>query len=81
MVSSKLFHDQQIAAGEHVRIWQSDQGSLFEHVFPTGNSITVQCQSLDDAVVLMTQYVQDVDWLVEHELTESLYKGDGHEAL
>lgn len=53
MTSSTLFHDQEVAAGEHVRIWQSEDGSLFEHVFPTGHSITIRCGTLDEARSLM----------------------------
>ena len=58
MVMSRLFHDQQVAAGEHVRIWQGEDGSLFEHVLPTGQSITIRCRTLDEARYLMSQFVQ-----------------------
>jgi hypothetical protein len=58
MIGSKLFHDQQIAAGEHVRVWQSEDGNLFEHLFPNGRSISILCRSLDEARSLMDQSVQ-----------------------
>jgi hypothetical protein len=59
MMGSKLFHDQQIAAGEHVRIWQREDGNLFEHLFPTGRSISIHCRTLDEARSLMAQFVQN----------------------
>jgi hypothetical protein len=57
MTGLKLFHDQQVAAGEHVRIWEDGDGNLFEHVFPTGQSITIRCRTLDEARSLMAQSV------------------------
>ncbi|MFT5370400.1 MAG: hypothetical protein ACI8V2_005382 [Candidatus Latescibacterota bacterium] len=59
MISSKLFHEHQVAAGDHVRIWQSEDGNVFEHILPTGHSITIRCRTLDEARYLMAQLVHD----------------------
>lgn len=82
MRSTKLFHDQKIAAGEHVRIWQGEDGSLFEHVFPNGRSITIRCQSLDEARSLMALHIPGQTELgCDRKLSQLLHKGEEHEAL
>lgn len=82
MASPKLYCDQEVGAGEYVRIWQSDSGNLFEHVFPTGRSISVLCGSLDDAQKLMAGSVNegleaDFQFLPSDRLFDG--EGRGHE--
>lgn len=75
MTGSKLFHDQQVAAGEYVRIWQGEDGNLFEHVYPTGQSITIRCGTLDEAQSLLAQLVHEEPELDTHsQLPMSVYR-------
>ena len=75
MTSSKLCYDREVGVGEYVRIWQNDNGNLFEHVFPTGRSISILCGSLDDAQRLLARSIKDggdlgpgqLDGLLERE--------------
>ncbi|MBT3603114.1 MAG: hypothetical protein HN521_08620 [Candidatus Latescibacteria bacterium] len=80
MTDSKLFHDQEVSAGEHVRIWQSADGNLFEHVFPTGHSITIRCETLDEARSLLAQLIQDEPEInCDGRVPEPVFQGEGQE--
>lgn len=48
-----LIQEQQIKAGEYVRIWHDASGRyLFEHVKPAGGWVTINCESLSEAISL-----------------------------
>ena len=56
MNNQRLIHDRQVAAGEHVRIWENRNGQfLFEHLMPTGKGVAITCASIDEALSLWRQ--------------------------
>ena len=56
MQAHHLVFEQQLAAGEHVRIWRQKDGQFsFEHLLPTGKGRTITCPTIEEAMLLWQQ--------------------------
>jgi|ETNmetMinimDraft_35_1059890.scaffolds.fasta_scaffold519084_2 hypothetical protein len=48
-----LISDRELAAGEYIRLWHcGNQGVLFEHLLPSGQTTSIQCPTLEEGLTL-----------------------------
>lgn len=70
MNTPRLIQERQLNAGEHVRIWQEPSGRfMFEHLKPAGRWVTINCDSLEEAIALLKR-IEKINLSIRSDIQE-----------